>query len=554
MASGAEPNHPAAAGWAALARGAWGDARATFERALAESSSAENHEGLAWAAWWSLDVDTLFEARREAYQRYLDAEDVVSAARVATWIGTDHLDFKGEAGAANGWYRRARRLLDEEETSVEYGWLAVHEASLLILHRDDTVRARGLGAVAARLGRRHEQGDLEMLGLATEGLALVNEGRIEDGMGLLDEATAIAMAAEWAYSAALPWTCCYLIYACEQIHDHERAAEWCRQATEIAERQGLHYMWGLCRAHHASVLVLQGEWSEAEQELQEATDMLRHARPHWVGEATVRLAELRRRQGRLSEAAELFRLAEGEPAALIGLGQIALDRGEPTRSRDLGEQALRAVGSSSRTERAGPLQLLVQAQAALGDREATARALAELDALAIAVGTAPLKAIAAYCGGTYSVALGDLDEARRRFEDSIGFAERARLPYEAARARLELAVVLARLGREVEAREQAARAESDLRRLGADVESVRAAGVAPPEPKLGGGRLTRREREVLSLIAEGLSNREIAAALVLSEHTVHRHVANVLAKLDCPTRAAAVARAKSAGLIGQPTV
>lgn len=392
-----------------------------------------------------------------------------------------------------------------------------------------------------------------MLGLATEGLALVAEGRVEDGMGLLDEATAIAMGAEWAYSAALPWTCCYLIYACEQIHDHERAAEWCRQATEIAERQGLHYMWGLCRAHHASVLVLQGEWSEAEQELQEATDMLRRARPHWVGEATVRLAELRRRQGRLSEAAELFRLAEGEPAALIGLGQIALDHGEPTRSRDLGEQALRAVGPSSRTERAAPLQLLVQAQAALGDREATAEALAELDALAVVVGTAPLKAMAGYCGGLHAVAFGDLDGARRRFEDAVGFAERARLPYEAARARLELAVVLARLGREVEAREQAARAESDLRRLGADVESVRAAGIAPAAMP-GGGRLTPREREVLSLIAEGLSNREIAATLVLSEHTVHRHVANVLAKLGCPTRAAAVARAKSAGLIEQPTV
>jgi ATP/maltotriose-dependent transcriptional regulator MalT len=301
------------------------------------------------------------------------------------------------------------------------------------------------------------------------------------------------------------------------------------------------------------VLVLQGEWSEAERELGEAADMLNRARPHWLGEATVRLGELRRRQGRLSEAAELFRLAAGDPAALIGLGQLALDRGELTRARDLGEQTLRAVATSSRTERAATLQLLVQAHAALGDPEATAEALAELDALAVVVGTAPLKAIAAYCGGTYALAFGDLDEARRRFEDAIGFAERARLPYEAARGRLELAVVLARLGRGVEARQEAARAENDLRRLGADVESVRAAGVAPTESTPGGGRLTPREREVLSLVAEGLSNREIAAALVLSEHTVHRHIANMLTKLNSPTRAAAVARAKSAGLIGQPT-
>jgi DNA-binding NarL/FixJ family response regulator len=47
---------------------------------------------------------------------------------------------------------------------------------------------------------------------------------------------------------------------------------------------------------------------------------------------------------------------------------------------------------------------------------------------------------------------------------------------------------------------------------------------------------------VLDLLAEGLTNRQIAARLVLSEHTVHRHVANILRKLDAPSRAAAVAR------------
>jgi DNA-binding NarL/FixJ family response regulator len=61
--------------------------------------------------------------------------------------------------------------------------------------------------------------------------------------------------------------------------------------------------------------------------------------------------------------------------------------------------------------------------------------------------------------------------------------------------------------------------------------------------------LTRREVEVLRLVAKGLSNREIATDLVLSEHTVHRHVANVLAKLGASSRAAAVAQASSHGLL-----
>ncbi len=53
------------------------------------------------------------------------------------------------------------------------------------------------------------------------------------------------------------------------------------------------------------------------------------------------------------------------------------------------------------------------------------------------------------------------------------------------------------------------------------------------------GRLSVREREVLRLVAEGLSNSAIAGELRLSEHTVKRHVANILMKLDLPTRAAA---------------
>jgi DNA-binding NarL/FixJ family response regulator len=60
--------------------------------------------------------------------------------------------------------------------------------------------------------------------------------------------------------------------------------------------------------------------------------------------------------------------------------------------------------------------------------------------------------------------------------------------------------------------------------------------------------VTPREREVLALLADGLTNRQIAEQLVLSEHTVHRHVANILRKLGVPSRAAAAAHAARAGL------
>jgi len=61
--------------------------------------------------------------------------------------------------------------------------------------------------------------------------------------------------------------------------------------------------------------------------------------------------------------------------------------------------------------------------------------------------------------------------------------------------------------------------------------------------------LTRREIEVLRLVAEGLSNDSIANRLFVSDHTIHRHLANILTKLEVSTRAAAVAQATRRGLI-----
>ena len=70
-----------------------------------------------------------------------------------------------------------------------------------------------------------------------------------------------------------------------------------------------------------------------------------------------------------------------------------------------------------------------------------------------------------------------------------------------------------------------------------------------PVERNGASPLSRRETEVLRLVASGLSNREIASSLVLSDHTVHRHVANILRKLGQSSRAAAAAQATRAGFI-----
>jgi DNA-binding NarL/FixJ family response regulator len=116
---------------------------------------------------------------------------------------------------------------------------------------------------------------------------------------------------------------------------------------------------------------------------------------------------------------------------------------------------------------------------------------------------------------------------------------------------MELARVLAELSRDRDAVREARGAATSLRRIGAAREAERAMALAD---EFGARRadllpLTTRECEVLRLVAEGKSDRAIAQELVLSEHTVHRHVANILGKLGCPSRSAAVARALRDGLV-----
>jgi hypothetical protein len=139
-----------------------------FEQELEAGESAEALEGLSWAAWWLDDADMVFEARERAYRLYSRGRDPASAARMATWLAADHLDFHGALAVANGWLRRAGRMLEPLEPGADHGWLAFHEGHITGMC-GDTVKAEELGVRAAQLGRRFEVPDLEMLGLALQG-------------------------------------------------------------------------------------------------------------------------------------------------------------------------------------------------------------------------------------------------------------------------------------------------------------------------------------------------------------------------------------------------
>lgn len=543
-----------AEGWQALGAGEWARARTSFEQAVAGGETPEALEGLGWAGYFLDDDSLTFDARERAYRAYRDRGDDGAAARVAAWLAADCLEFRDEPAVASGWLQRARRLLDGVEEGPDHGWLAVHEASFAM--DTDPARARELAVRAVALGRRFGVPELEMVGLGYEGRALVSEGELTEGMRRLDEATAVALAGEAEILVCVAWACCCLIAACEQVRDYDRAAQWCRRMGEFCDRYSIGILLGVCRAKYAGVLTWQGRWEEAEDELVSAADGLAASRPALAHEAVVRLGDLRRRQGRLEEAEELFARCEGDALALLGRAQLALDLGRPQEAAEYADRFRRRFPGARRTERSAALEVAVRAHVGLGDRDRAGEALAELAGIAGRAGTRPLEAAVRACEGVVAAAAGEHDTARRRFEDAADLFAASGAPFEAARARLDLAASLEALGRPGAARREATAARRSLEALGAASEVARADDLLgrlrgrEPEPPASGplARLSPREREVLALVAEGLTNAEIAARLVLSEHTVHRHVANILRKLDLPSRAAAASVAGRHGL------
>jgi LuxR family maltose regulon positive regulatory protein len=266
------------------------------------------------------------------------------------------------------------------------------------------------------------------------------------------------------------------------------------------------------------------------------------------------------------------------PSANLGLAALALDQEKLVDAADLVDRYLRTFPPEDWMERAAGLELAIQVNLRLGDVDKATRALIELKASAAAIGTGPFQASVWFGEGLLAACKGEYALAKGHFEDAIDRWTQTGSPFEAAHACLELARTLFALGRADAALEQARRASDILASLGAERATARArtllaelrnalctqpdevdgldlqtAGAPPTHfplvASLPSQRLSPRELEVLRLVAQGLSNQKIADHLVLSQHTIHRHMANILTKLGLPSRAAATAYAAQHGLL-----
>jgi DNA-binding CsgD family transcriptional regulator len=538
----AETRKPLEDGRRALAAGAWDEARAAFAAVLGEGEHPEALDGCGLATWFAGDIEDGIELRQRAFAAYAAAGQCDLAARIGVWISHQYY-VSGRASLSNGWLERAERALGGRRDGGGYGWVTMERA-----RRAGSVEEAAEGArCAMEISRTARDGDLEVFALTLIGRSEISGGAFDEGMRKLEEAMAAATAGRIGSPHTLGEAYCNLIAACTSAGDWERASEWCELVNTYATGHAIMPLVGACRTIHADVLVASGRWEDAETALEDA--LTAHAKVYEAmgGPALSALASLRVRQGRLAEAEQLLAGREEEPTSLLALAELRLAEGEPRVAAPLLERGLAAAGddvlASSRL--LAPLVLAQLALGALDVAEVAAWRLAEL----AAVSDRPLvRASAQLAGARVALTGGRADEALELARQALETYGRLGMPHDAAEARLELARASAGDAPEL-AREEARAAYAVFRKLGAGRGMDSAAALLRDlgEGTRGGprvhGDLTAREQEVLSLVALGMTNGQIARTLFISEKTAGHHVSRILSKLGVRNRAEAATHA-----------
>ena len=526
-------------GRAALRDGDAAGARRAFGSALAEAESGEALEGLAEALYLEREYAAAAAHHERAYAAYRRERRGMAAGRAARAVAWITGNVFGDWAVQSGWFARAVTILEEAgEDRAERGWVLIIRAEL---EPGAQVREALLGDAIA-VGRRFGDPDVEFGALSYLGGVYLMTGRVEQGLVLFDEALAAICAGELREVATVDSIMCGLFWACELVNDVPRADQWMRAAADLLRRRNV--VAAFCRAHYGGILTAAGRWNEAERELLQAARHFDRGMPQRRAAAMIRLADLRVRQGRLEEAAQLLDGLDRHPDAIRTLAALQLARGEVALARDLLERATAApddeVPTVGEFTMVGPLlALLVDVHLEEGDLGAAERAARRLDLVAVAQRGPYLKAAAALARGRLCVASGQGD-ARACLHEALEGFSRAELPMELARTRLEMARALSGRAPEVAVAEARAALE-DFERLEAARHAdaagalLRSLGAPVRTGPKGVGALTRREAKVLELVGAGLSNPEIAERLYITRKTVEHHVGNLLAKLGCAT-------------------
>lgn len=524
---------------AAHARGDWATTYAALSRARAEAELAPADLALlGGAAWWVGRAQESLALTEAAFRQLEDAGDGAGAAARAVDLALVWFT-RGDLVVTNGWLQRARRLLAGLPESATHGYLGYLDGALA-LFGGDVPAGRAAGDDLDLLARRLREPGLTSLGLVLAGLADLRDGRTAGGFAQLDEAMLPVLAGrlppEWAGEVY-----CTVIHACHQLGDLERMRAWTRATERWCEQfRGEVVFSGICRVHRLQLRCAEGGGAGAEDAVARSGAELEGVNDWVAGEAFYQLGELRRLRGDRDGARAAYaraRALDADPQP--GEALLLLAGGDRIGAWS------GLTGALAGRDRLGGARLLaagVHVALALGRRDEAERWSTRLGEVAAEFGTPGFRGWAAHAEGAVHVARGRFGEAVDRLETAAREYRALHLRYETAQVYELLAEAHAGAGRDAEAAADRATAVAIYREVGAlpDVRRLDDRGLP--------GGLTDREGEVLGRVAAGLSNRQVARDLVISEKTVSRHLANIFVKIGVSSRTAAAAWAHEHGV------
>lgn len=482
-----------------------------------------------------------------AFGEFVERGEALRAARVGFWSSLVLL-LGGQGAQSGAWVSRTERLLKEQDDCPEHGRIAIIRG-LLCMGNGDGDAAYQCFTAAEAIGEKFDDRDLRALAALSCGQALIHKGDVPRGVARLDEAMLAVTTGEVSPPLA-GIVYCAVIATCERILDLSRASEWTQALNDWCESQPqLVAFRGQCLIHRAEVMQLKGDWHAALDDAQKAFELLEVSLPRVAGRALYQQAELQRLCGNFAAAEEFYEQAarrgfEPQPGlALLRLAQGDTDSAAAAMRRVVGESA-----SGERGAGLGRIKLLapyVQVMLAAGDLEAAGSAASELCTAAAQPGALPLlNALAAQADGAVALAGGDAARALEALRRAWTLYQQLEAQHEAACTRLLLSRACEAMGDQDTAKLHADGANAVLDRLGVPgasrLREQRDAAIP--------ARLTKREVEVLALVASGKTNRQIAQQLHISEHTVARHVSNLFSKTGAASRTALGAFAFKHGL------
>lgn len=518
----------------------WAEACERYAEAdRASPLRVEDHELWAEAAQIGGRISEAVDQLAQCFEEHVAASELHEAARAAFWLWSAHAFTRGEFAIGAGWVERAR----EAALGGEYGWLLIPQA-YGHMGRGDWQAAEGLLHRAKELGLG--RGDVDLVTIATtmRGRAALKLGSFERGLAMLDEAMVRILTRSTSVRATSTMYCA-AIGSCYEALEIGRAVEWSAALDDwlntIPALTGAYF--GNCRIYRAMLLRLRGQWARSAVELEQACADLAVDGQLVVGHAWYELGELRRLQGR-PDAGKAYEqaVAFGHPAqpglALLRWGEGDLDAADAGIRRALAELP-------KPVELLALLPAAVEIAIARGDLDRAGRLVGELESGLSAYPTAALRAMTHGARGSVHV-------NRGREADALPLLRSAAEDWRALGAVYEVAVTGLRVAEARRALGDAEGAEMELRSSLACFERLGARPGADRTREMLGeteNALSPRETEVLRMIVDGHTNAEIAASLYLSERTVHRHVSNILTKLDLPSRTAAAIHAVKSGLV-----